>query len=132
LCAALAVACLCLHARAQSTAGAGRTSQEPASTTQEDVGSRLIHVLRVSEPIKVDGRLDEPAWSRAEAARGFRMEEPHEGEPTSEKTEARVLFDNKNLYVGIRAFDSEPVHINSRELVRDSFRPIPKDVKYFY
>ena len=81
---------------------------------------RRIHVLRVSEPLKVDGRLDEPAWSRAEAAADFRQEEPHEGEPATERTEVRVLFDDENLYVGIRAFDSEPARINSRELVRDA------------
>lgn len=48
------------------------------------------------------------------------MEEPTEGAPASERTEVRALFDDKNLYVGIRAFDSEPTRINSRELVRDA------------
>ncbi|MBV9925542.1 MAG: carbohydrate binding family 9 domain-containing protein [Acidobacteria bacterium] len=79
-----------------------------------------MHAQRISEEIKVDGRLDEPAWSRADAATDFRQEEPHEGEPASERTEVRVLFDDKNLYVGIHAFDSEPARINSRELVRDA------------
>lgn len=37
----------------------------------------------------------------------FRQKEPHEGEPATERTQVRVLFDDKNLYVGIRAFDSE-------------------------
>ena len=120
LCAALAAVCLCLNARAQTGAGTGQTSQEPAATTQESAGPRRVRASRVSEPIKVDGRLDEPAWLRAEAADNFRMEEPHEGEPASEKTKVRVLFDDKNLYVGIRAFDSEPARINSRELVRDA------------
>lgn len=48
------------------------------------------------------------------------MEEPAEGARASERTEVRVLFDDKNLYVGIKAFDKEPTRINSRELVRDA------------
>ncbi|MFL6332827.1 MAG: DUF5916 domain-containing protein [Pyrinomonadaceae bacterium] len=79
-----------------------------------------VRALRVSEGIKIDGRLDEPAWSRADAATDFRMEEPTEGAPASERTEVRVLYDDKNLYVGMHALDSEPARINSRELVRDA------------
>ena len=50
----------------------------------------------------------------------FRQQSPTEGAPASEKTEVRVLYDNKNVYIGIRAFDSEATKINARELVRDS------------
>jgi len=79
-----------------------------------------IRAMRAMEPIKVDGRLDEPAWAKAEAATDFRMENPKEGAPASERTEVRVLFDDKNIYFGIRAFDSEPDKINARELTRDA------------
>lgn len=81
---------------------------------------RRLRAMRVAEPIKIDGRLDEPAWMIAEVATDFRQQEPLEGEPATEKTEVRVLFDDKNLYVSIRAFDSEPSRINARELARDS------------
>jgi hypothetical protein len=79
-----------------------------------------VRALRVSELIKLDGRLDEPAWAQAEAATDFRMEKPKEGALASERTEVRVLFDNKSIYFGIRAFDSEPGRINARELTRDA------------
>jgi len=99
--------------------------QQPTRTTQTTSSQgvperRRIKVLRVTEPIKIDGQLDEPAWSQAEPASDFRQQEPTEGAPQSEKTEVRVLYDEKNLYVGIRAFDSEANHINARELVRDA------------
>src|SRR5262245_8767998 len=86
----------------------------------QENSTRRIRVLRVTEPIKIDGRLDEPSWSQAEPATDFRQQEPNEGESASEKTEVRLLFDDKNLYVGVHAFDSEPSRINSRELVRDA------------
>src|SRR2546423_988762 len=91
----------------------------PQSGSQE-LGPHSIRVRRTTDPIKIDGRLDEPAWTEAAIAADFRQQEPNEGIPASEKTEVRVLFDEKNLYVGIHAFDSEPARINSREMVRDA------------
>src|SRR5207244_11987738 len=78
--------------------------------------SPRVRALRVTEPIKIDGHLDEPAWAQAEAATDFRMQKPKEGAPASERTEVRVLYDEKKIYFGIRAFDSEPGRINAREL----------------
>ena len=48
----------------------------------------------------LDGVLDEPAWARAGAATDFVQWEPHPGEPASARTEARFLYDDRNLYVG--------------------------------
>src|SRR5262245_22676129 len=79
-----------------------------------------VLALRVTEAIKIDGGLDEPAWARAEAATDFRMKKPKEGAPASERTEARVLFDDKNIYFGIYAFDPDPDKINARERTRDA------------
>src|SRR5215207_11338451 len=89
-------------------------------TSPQDNGLRRLRVLHINEPIKVDGRLDEPSWSQATPATDFRQQEPNEGQPATEQTEVRLLFDDKNLYVGVHAFDSEPSRINFRELVRDA------------
>src|SRR6478672_10755641 len=90
------------------------------STKAETTESRPIQAIRVSDTIKIDGVLDEAAWELAQPATDFRQERPIEGAPASEKTEVRVLFDDKNIYFGIRAFDSDVAHINARELVRDA------------
>ncbi|MFP5260361.1 MAG: hypothetical protein ACLGJB_00465 [Blastocatellia bacterium] len=50
----------------------------------------------------------------------FRQEEPTEGGPAPERTDVRVLFDDRDIYVGIHAFVSEPTRVNSRELACDS------------
>jgi hypothetical protein len=113
-CAALFI-CAYVNAQAQSPGTTPQAKQPPEVTNE-----RRLKALRVTEPIKIDGRLDEPAWSQAQPATDFREEEPTEGAPASEKTEVRVLYDDRNLYVGIQAFDSEPARINSRELVRDA------------
>src|SRR5258705_8249553 len=93
-----------------------RVTQSPSQST----GSRRIQAVPTSDTIKIDGLLDESAWSLAPPATEFRQERPIEGAPASEKTEVRVLFDDKNIYFGIRAFDSDAGHINARELVRDT------------
>src|SRR5215510_1032519 len=98
-------------------------AQETSNKTQAGSSkseTHRIHAVRISDPIKIDGRLDESAWSQAEAATEFRQESPTEGAPASEPTEVRVLYDSKNIYIGIRAFDAEPSKINARDLVRDS------------
>jgi hypothetical protein len=78
-----------------------------------------VRAVRVAEPIHLDGVLDEPAWAHAEAASGFRQREPREGEPASEPTEVRVLYDADTLYVGVRALDREPDKVIARILQRD-------------
>lgn len=79
-----------------------------------------LRAFRVSETIKIDGHLDEPAWAQTEAATDFRQQEPNEGQAATERTEIRILFDDRNLYVAVRAFDSDVRRINARDLTRDS------------
>jgi len=107
---------------ATDTSPENPTQQPKAANSQstDENGVHRIRILRVSDPIKIDGNLDEQAWSQAEAATDFHQESPDEGAPASERTEVRVLYNNKNLYIGIRAFDKEPSRINARELVRDA------------
>src|SRR6266511_2613385 len=99
------------------------TTPSPTPLSQDSTRSRRIHVMRSADTIKIDGLLDEPAWSLAQPATEFLQERPSEGAPATERTEVRVLFDDKNIYFGIRAFDSEATHINARDLVRDSSFP---------
>ena len=87
----------------------------------QETGDTLL-ASRVSPgaaPPQVDGRLVDPAWSDAAVIRGFRQREPFEGEPASDDTEVRIVFDDEHLYVGILALDSEPDRIVSRILQRD-------------
>lgn len=79
-----------------------------------------VRAVRTKDKIKIDGVLDEVAWENAKVISDFRQQEPNEGSDATEKTEIRILFDDKNIYFAIRAFDSEPTRINARELVRDS------------
>ena len=79
-----------------------------------------LRAQRVQTPPVIDGRLDEDVWTTADTARGFRQLEPNEGAPATEPTELRVLYDNLNLYVGVRLYDSEPDKIVKRLSRRDA------------
>lgn len=61
--------------------------------------------------------MDEPEWATAPPSDGFLQRDPDQGQPATEPTEMRILFDDHALYVGVRLFDSEPSRI-SRQLSR--------------
>ncbi|MFN7981910.1 MAG: DUF5916 domain-containing protein [Vicinamibacterales bacterium] len=75
---------------------------------------------RTSTPPVIDGALTDEAWKQAKVISGFTQTEPAEGQPASEKTEVRILYDDKALYVGVMCFDSDPAHIVSSDARRDS------------
>jgi hypothetical protein len=56
----------------------------------------------------IDGRLDDGAWSGAEILTDFVQREPTEGQPVSERTEVRMVYDEEALYVGAWLFDRTP------------------------
>jgi hypothetical protein len=59
-----------------------------------------VIAIRITEPIKIDGKLDEPAWSKAQPAINFRQYRPELGKPATNPTEVRILYDNENIYFG--------------------------------
>jgi hypothetical protein len=71
----------------------------------------------------IDGRLDEAVWLLAEPLTEFVQRDPDEGEPATERTVVRVLYDDGSLYIGIRAYDSEPDKISGQLTRRDQFSP---------
>ncbi len=76
-----------------------------AAALEQDPGLRLLEARPVSGPINVDGRLDEPAWETADVATDFVQTQPSTGEPSSRRTEVRVLYGPSALYIGAHLFD---------------------------
>src|SRR5687768_12870460 len=73
--------------------------------TAHAVRPRMVAAER-SSPVTLDGRLDEPAWAASTAATAFRQREPNEGQPATQPTELRILYDDVALYIGARMYDS--------------------------
>ena len=78
-----------------------------AQTVSQDIDQRRsVEALRIESEIVIDGEMDEPDWQRAQVATDFIQQEPVMGEPGSEPTEVRLLYDDTTLYIGIYCFDS--------------------------
>ncbi len=73
----------------------------------------------VAEAPVIDGRLDDSVWQEATAMTGFTQRVPLDGQPASERTEVRVIYDDQALYVGVWAFDSQADAITYGERIRD-------------
>jgi hypothetical protein len=75
--------------------------------------------LATAAPIRIDGRLDEPAWQQAQRISNFTQRELNFGAPASERTEVAVLFDEDALYIGFWCYDSDPGGIRAPAMARD-------------
>jgi hypothetical protein len=72
------------------------------------------------EEIILDGRLDDPVWSRAQAATGFHMWDPTRGADASEQTVFKVAYDDEAVYFGVACLESDASSIVSQLCRRDN------------
>lgn len=68
-----------------------------------------LPAVRASPPPVIDGAVGDEEWAVAARADHFIQYEPQRGEPSPLRTEALVLYDDRNLYVAFRAHDDEPI-----------------------
>jgi hypothetical protein len=100
--------------------GNGGASAQAVEADFEAIRStRIVTAVRITETISVDGRLNEPGWAHALPATNFIQKFPNNGTPSDERTEARFLYDDDNLYVGVVAFDSNPAAMLIKDLRED-------------
>ena len=80
-----------------------------------------VTAARVAEPPILDGDIaGDPAWQQAAPATNFQQEQPDEGQPSTERTEVRIVFTNDTLYVGVVCYDRSPDSIIVSDARRDS------------
>jgi hypothetical protein len=92
-----------------------------AQDAREPNGRPVVRAAGLPDgtPITIDGILDEPAWTLAGAATGFRQRDPDNGAEATERTEVRILFDADRLLLGVTCFDSEPDRLLGNQMQRD-------------
>ncbi len=97
-----------------SRAGMLATIDGPPPPIAPDVMSRdaqglaTIRAIKLNQGIAVDGVLDEEVYTTVPSFGGFIQMEPAAGAPATERTEMWVLFDDTNLYIVGRLWDSAP------------------------
>ena len=126
--AACALALAAASPAASQAPPAGPSAQS-ASGSATLTPSELYRVepRRVDASPDIDGRLDEPQWQTAAIIDTFTQQEPAEGEPATERTVVRLMYDARALYIGVEAFDSEPGGVIATEMRRDSPRLFDED-----
>jgi len=68
--------------------------------------NKTINVKFINEPITVNAVLDEGAWGKAEPSTNFWQYFPTDSIQAKQQTEIKMLFDDKNLYVGMKVYAS--------------------------
>jgi hypothetical protein len=91
----------------------------PATINRNDAGQATVRAVRIDGPITLDGRLDESIYEVTPPLDGFIQQEPREGAPASEPTQAWIFFDDRNVYVAARCYDSHPEREIMTEMRRD-------------
>ena len=106
--------------------------QPPDVISRDSVGRATVRAVRVSEPIRIDGNLDDRIYQEVPPISDFIQIEPAEGAPATEQTDIWLFFDNDNVYVSARCWDSAPESQWSvNEMRRDSFNVVQNDAVGF-
>lgn len=80
---------------------------------------RYKAVRIITAPV-INGILDDDAWLSGQWIDDFTQFEPYNGRKASQRTEFKILFDDNNLYVGFKAYDTDPDSIIRRLSRRDN------------
>ena len=93
---------------------------QPSLVNAQEAARLQTEASRVASPPVLDGLLDDAAWATAQTIENFVQREPNEGEPVSERTEVKLLYDDEALYVGAWMYDADAASIVLGETRRDA------------
>ena len=80
----------------------------PEVISRDTAGHATVRAVRLTEPFRLDGTLDEAVYRSVPPIGDFIQSLPKEGAPATERTDVWLMFDDDNLYVGARCWDSAP------------------------
>jgi len=106
--------------------GAARAQEAPAPPAAANpfgrkYPARAYETRRLEgKPPGIDGRLDDEAWKQGEWSGAYTQQIPTEGAPPSQKTELKILYDDRHVYFAIRAHD-DPAKVHRYPGRRDDF-----------
>ncbi len=100
----------------------------PATINRDAAGRATLRAVRLEEPLRVDGVLDEGVYETTPPFGEFVQQVPVEGAPSTERTDAWILYDDDAVYVAGRLWDSAPAsRWVANEMRRDSFQTVQNE-----
>ena len=113
---------------ARAIIGAPPPPVPPATINRDASGRATLRAVRLDGPLRVDGVLDEGVYETTPPLNGFVQQVPNEGAPATERTDAWIFYDDDNVYVAARLWDSAPEsRWVANEMQRDSFQLIQNE-----
>ena len=91
------------------------------SQSDTTIARKKYHTARLNGEIVIDGVPDEAAWNNVEWGGDFIQWQPGEGQPPSQPTQFKILYDDKYLYFAFNCLDAAPDSIVKRMSRRDEF-----------
>jgi hypothetical protein len=67
-----------------------------------------IRAIKLTTPFRYDGKLDDPVYTDFPGFEGMLQASPRYNQPSTEKTEIWVFYDQDNIYVAARCYDNAP------------------------
>jgi hypothetical protein len=93
----------------------------PESITRDERQRATVRAIKLTEPLRVDGSLDEDVYKQFAPFGGFIQVAPKYGAESTEKSDVWITYDQDNIYVSARLYDSAPPERwISNELRRDT------------
>ncbi|MBI4264053.1 MAG: carbohydrate binding family 9 domain-containing protein [Acidobacteria bacterium] len=94
---------------------------------RDEEGRATMHASRLAEPLRLDGVLDEQVYERVPGVSDFIQTEPVSGAPATERTEVWVFFDDLNIYIVARCWETRPERLVANEMRRDNGNVLQND-----
>jgi uncharacterized protein DUF5916/cellulose/xylan binding protein with CBM9 domain len=92
----------------------------PEVVTRDPDGRATVRAVRISEPLRIDGALDESLYRDVRSISNFIQVEPDGGQDATEPTETWIAFDDEHVYVSFKVWDSQMDTLIATEMRRDS------------
>ena len=120
---AVRLATLCLALLAPAAPALTRSEEYQ---TEAPIKRRVYDTRRVtSAPPVVDGVLDDPVWETVEWSGDFVQREPSDGDPPTQQSRFKVVYDDGALYFAFRLEDDPDLVRPIRGLDRGQHRQLP-------
>ena len=92
----------------------------PEVVVRDAEGRATVRAVRISQPLRIDGALDEALYRDVRSISDFIQVEPNAGQAATERTETWVAFDNDYVYVSFKVWDTRMDTLIATEMRRDS------------
>ncbi|MEG9327511.1 hypothetical protein V6B16_06165 [Salinimicrobium catena] len=88
---------------------------------QDSIPRKQIHIKRIQESPKIDGKLNDAAWQDAAIATNFVERLPNNGRPIPDSlsTTVKIVYDDLGIYFGAEMLDPNPSEIRKELTERD-------------